>query len=494
MKRIVCGILAAVLLFLTCACGKTNEGTVPEVENTPQPTYTKTPGTLSKKETVFATLSADGTVQNVQVTDRLITDVGQVRVEDISFLQEIENVKGSETAQIDGVNVTWHMQSNQLYYTGTTTKSLPVNVHIEYFLDGKSVRAKELRGKSGEVRIAVRADNVQKHGNLYTPFLVVGGAVLENAKTVQVTNGATLGDGNRDVAFGVMLPGMNYSLGLAQMLLPEQFTVQFQTDACMLSDLYFAVVPLSTAKLSDALSSMLGALELSNLDFSELLLDLKNFGQDENVRSFLQTAPQSLELFQTAARTMRQFDDVQPLLRVLQKYLTEENAKLLQETLDSLTSTSLQDYAQLLQNPTFIALLTDMGAVSAAFTDLIPLVTAMLTELQSEEVRASVQALPQMLESLRTLTAAIEQDEQWLDTLTALTDNGAISQFSALLQSVQGIVESGAFETLSRLSETADDLQGRLDAVLDLGKKYSIFTVAPEDAVTSVYFIMRAAL
>ena len=494
MKRLLCCLLVFVLLFLTCACGKTKEETAPEVESSPQPTYTKTPATLAKKETVFATLSASGAVQSVQVTDRLITDEGQVRVEDISFLQEIENVKGTETAQIDGVNVTWHMQSNQLYYTGKTNKPLPVDLHIEYFLDGNPVQAEKLRGKSGEVRVTVRAENTQKHGNLYTPFLVVGGAVLENAKTVQMTNGATLGDGNRDVAFGVLLPGMNDSLGLAQALLPEQFTVQFQTDACMLSDLYFAVVPLSTAKLSDALASVFGSPELPSLDFSELLLELKHFGQDENVRAFLRSAPQSLELFQTAASTMRQFENVQPLLRVLQKYLTEENAQLLQQALDSLTSTSLQDYAQLLQDPTFIALLTDMSAVSAAFADLIPLVTAMLTELQSEEVRASVQALPQMLASLRALTAAVEQDGQWLDTLTALTDNGAMTQFSALLQSVQSIVESGALETLSRLSETADDLQGRLDAVLTLGKEYSIFTVAPQDAVTSVYFVLRAVL
>lgn len=494
MKKIWCLLLAVMLVCLAASCAKVSEETKPSVSEAKQPTFTNTPARLAKKEAVFATLSPTGTVRSVQVTDRLMTDVPQVRVEDITFLENIENVKGPEKAQIDGVNVTWHMQSNQLYYTGKTNKQLPVELHISYSLNGTPLEIEDLRGKAGKVRIEVRAENTMQHGNLYTPFLVVGGAVIENAHSVQATNGSSLGDGNKDIAFGVMLPGMNKSLQLEKELLPEQFSVTFETDNFSVSDLYFAIVPLSTAKLSDAVAGVFGALDMPELDFSQLLMDLKNFGQNEEVRSFLQTAPQSVTLFQTAAETMRNFEKVQPLLRVLQKYLTAENAKLLQETLDSLTSASLEDYLSLMQDPTFQALLANMGAVSAAFSDLIPIMTAMLAELNTDAVRTSLQALPQMLQSLNTLTQTVEKNAQWLDTLTTLADNGAITQFSALLQSVQGIVESGALEALSDLSGKADELEARLTAVLELGKNYSIFTAAPKDAVTSVYFVLKAEL
>ncbi|MGN0636008.1 MAG: hypothetical protein ACI4I5_07275 [Acutalibacteraceae bacterium] len=494
MKKILCCILVMVLVCLTASCGKTSEQEKPSVPEAQQPTFTNLPATLAKKEAVFVTLSASGAVQSIEVTDRLITDTPQVRVEDITFLENIENVKGPEKAQFDGVNVTWHMQSNQLYYTGKTNKQLPVELHIAYYLNGAPVEIGALRGKAGKVRIEVTAENTQRHGNLYTPFLVVGGAVIENAHTLQVTNGASLGDGNKDIAFGVLLPGMNKSLDFEKELLPERFSISFETDKFSLSDLYFAMVPLSTAKLSEAVSSVFGALNVPQMDFSELLTALKDFGQNGDVQNFLQTAPESVTLFQTAAKAMRSFETVQPLFRVLQKYLTAENAQLLQQTLDSLTATSMQEYLSLLQDPTFIALITDMGAVSAAFTDLIPVITSLLTELNSDEVRASLQALPETMESLQALTAAVEENAQWLNTLTTLSDNGAITQFSTLLQSVQGIVESGALETLNDLSGKAGDLEARLHAVLELGKNYSIFTVAPQDAVTSVYFVFKAEL
>ena len=494
MKKILCCILVMVLVCLTASCGKTPEQEKPSAPEAQQPTFTDLPATLAKKEAVFVTLSATGAVQSIEVTDRLITDAPQVRVEDITFLENIENVKGPEKAQIDGVNVTWHMQSNQLYYTGKTNKQLPVELQITYFLNGAPVEIGALRGKAGTVRIEVTAENTQRHGNLYTPFLVVGGAVIENAHTLQVTNGASLGDGNKDIAFGVLLPGMNKSLDFEKELLPERFSISFETDKFSLSDLYFAMVPLSTAKLSEAVSSVFGALDLPELDFSELLMALKDFGQNGDVQDFLQTAPESVTLFQTAAKAMRSFETVQPLLHVLQKYLTAENAQLLQQTLDSLTATSMEEYLSLLEDPTFVALITDMGAVSAAFTDLIPVITSLLTELNSDEVRASLQALPGTMESLQALTAAVEENAQWLNTLTTLSDNGAITQFSALLQSVQGIVESGALQTLTDLSGKVGDLEARLHAVLELGKNYSIFTVAPQDAVTSVYFVFKAKL
>ena len=495
MKRFFCCLTAAVFVFLTAACGKTEPPDVRENggAQTKMPTYTAYPSSLQKREAVFVSLTPDGGVQSVSVTDRLLTDVPEVQVRDVSILRDVRNLKGDEVPVRDGVELTWHMQSTQLYYSGTTDKSLPVSLSIRYFLNGQPTDFAALQGKRGDVRIEVTAVN-RTASDSFVPFLLAGGTILgDGASQITVENGGTLGDGNRDVVFGVLLPGMNAALGQSgdSALLPERFSVSYRTDACRIDSLYFAMVPLSTAKLSEAVESLFGAQNVPQLDFAPLLSQLRQFNANYSLTDFLQQSADSAALFRAAQQAMQGYSRTQPLLDVLQKYLTAENAALLQETIDSLSGASLGAYAALVQDPLFISLMADMSTVSAAFTKLIPTLTAMIADLQSDDVRSAISALPDTMEKLQTLTALLQENGQFLDTLTDFTQNGGLSQFTSLLQSVQSMLDSDALETLQSLSGRAGELEEKLTAVLQAGKEYGIFTSAPQDAVTSVYFILK---
>ena len=497
MKRFFCCLLAAVFAFLTASCGKTS--TEPEArtnaDREPQPTYTAFPGSLKKREAVFVSLGADGSVQSVSVTDRLLTDVPQVQVHDVSILQNIQNIKGQETPIRDGVELTWHMQSTQLYYSGVTDKTLPVSLSIRYTLDGQETDLASLQGKAGTVCVRVSAVN-QTTGNAFVPFLLVGGLILgDDATQITVENGGSLGDGSRDVAFGVMLPGLSDALGLQAQaqLLPERFSITYQTTRCALDGLYLAMVPLSTAKLSEALESLFGAAEIPQIDFSPLASQIRTVAQDRSLANLLQQSADSQEMLYAAQHAMQGYARAQPLLDVLQRYLTAENAALLQETIDSLSGTSLQEYATLLQNPMFIALMADMTTVSAAFSKLIPTLSAMIRDLQSDDVRSAIAALPDTMEHLQALSALLQKNQAWLNALSEFSQGGGLSKFSTLMQSVQTMLDSGALDTLQALSGRAGELETRLSAVLDAGKEYGIFTSAPQDADTSVYFIFKVA-
>ena len=86
----------------------------------------------------------------------------------------------------------------------------------------------------------------------------------ENASDVSVVHGGSFGDGSREVAFGVLLPGMAQDLGLTDSdLLPDNFTITFQTTRFQIGEMYFVLLPLSTLQMEDALSSVFGALDLS---------------------------------------------------------------------------------------------------------------------------------------------------------------------------------------------------------------------------------------
>lgn len=94
-KRLIAMLLAvSMLLTLLAGCGKKNDE---KPENTPEPTqrpqYELTDAAVNKEETVYVNVSPDGEVKKVSVTDRLHTDMPQVRIEDKSNLSGIQDVK-----------------------------------------------------------------------------------------------------------------------------------------------------------------------------------------------------------------------------------------------------------------------------------------------------------------------------------------------------------------------------------------------------------------
>ena len=77
---------------------------------------------VTKEETVYVNTDADGTVQEIIVSDWLKNSGGAGIVEDVSDLENIKNVKGNETFTQDGKSITWNTEDNDIYYQGTTDK------------------------------------------------------------------------------------------------------------------------------------------------------------------------------------------------------------------------------------------------------------------------------------------------------------------------------------------------------------------------------------
>ncbi|MBQ7542060.1 MAG: hypothetical protein IJT44_07205 [Clostridia bacterium] len=498
MKRIFCFALAAAWLFLIASCGKSPSQPQPSTaqRESVQDVYSARPGSWSKQEAVFVSISPTGAVQSVSVTDRIQTDRPQVRVDDLSVLRNIQNLKGDEQPVTDGINLTWHMPTTQLYYTGETDKQPPVALQIDYTLNGQPVEPSALRDRAGTVDVRVRAENQHKQGELYTPFLLAGGMILpEGAEDVHVENGGSFGDGSRDVAFGLLLPGMAENLAVQDArFLPESFTISFKTQKCRIGEIYFLLLPLSTLQLEDTLQAVFGSFELPQLDLEPLLGQIRALNDSGELQALLRDLPQSTALFSAASDAMHAYAQEQPLLDVLQTYLTQENAQLLSETIDSLSGTTLSEYAKLLQEPTFIALLSDMSVVSAAFTRLIPTLSAFIADLNTPQVRTAVQNLPEMMARLEALEGAIRQNGSLLTMLSDFSERGAMTQVSTLYGSVQNMLQSGTLEALQGLSGKADLLRNRIETTLELGKKYGIFTAAPQDAQTGVYFIYKTTI
>lgn len=180
---------------------------------------------ISKDETVYVLANADGTVEKIIVSDWIKNSLSNEKINDLSELQNIENVKGDEEYTLGGDNsLVWDAQGKDIYYRGTIEKELPVSLSVSYKLDGRDVSPYELAGKNGKVTIRFDYDNKQyetvkingKDEKIYVPYLMLTGMVLDNERfsNIEVSNGKIINDGDRTVVIGFALPGLAESLDI----------------------------------------------------------------------------------------------------------------------------------------------------------------------------------------------------------------------------------------------------------------------------------------
>lgn len=139
-------------------------------------TYAAAPDQVVDRETVYTLLHSDGTVKKSIVVDWLyFKGNGNVTVKDYGQLNHIRNVSGTEKPVLENGQIIWKTEVNgerSIYYSGETDKPLPVNVSINYYLNGKKTDASSLAGKTGTLKIEIKLKNQlkQKKNISYTGY------------------------------------------------------------------------------------------------------------------------------------------------------------------------------------------------------------------------------------------------------------------------------------------------------------------------------------
>ena len=155
---------------------------------------------LTKNETVYSKLNADGSVKKTVVSEYLKNT--DETINDVTNLKNILNLNGTEKYKLEGTNLVWDAKGKDIYYQGETEEQLPVSLEITYQLDGKDIKLDDLLGKKGNVTINLKYTNSDSHvvnvngtnTKLYTPFVVTTGTIIsnENNSNITVTNGKAI--------------------------------------------------------------------------------------------------------------------------------------------------------------------------------------------------------------------------------------------------------------------------------------------------------------
>ncbi len=204
--------------------------------------YTLPVFAFTKEETVYSKLDSEGKTYQTLVSTHLENKEKSEEIHDITDLFNIKNTNGEEEFTQEGNSLIWKADKKDIYYQGESQKELPIECKMKYELDGKEVKAEEILGKSGHVKITIQYRNKEEHlvnmngqnQKMYTPFVVVAGTILQNDnnKNIEISSGKIINDGSKSIAVGIALPGLQESLKVnpSDIEIPNNIEITMDTE------------------------------------------------------------------------------------------------------------------------------------------------------------------------------------------------------------------------------------------------------------------------
>ena len=513
-KRYICLILCVgIMLSLLSGCSKKNGEAEPEPTPTPtpHPVYALTDAAVNKEEAVYINLSPAGEVKAVSVTDRLHTDMPQVRIADKSTLKDIQDIKNYNSPVYEDGNMYWDMDSTDLYYSGTTDAKPPISIAISYKLDGEDIEPSKLAGKSGKIEINIKAENTLKQNmsgyEISCPMLFFGGMLLPNESfsDVAAPEGTVLSDGSRSVVFFAGIPGMSASLGLDTLGVPmisslgaEEFTVTADAEKFALGNMMFVAVPLSsiTELGPDSLKDGTDDMKTMLADIQSLMGAFNSLSLNDMVQMLYGDAQQIESLISSVGRAAALYKENKALIDVLNKYINEGNLQKLETLLNDMQQIDTDRLRSLSEYTHFNELINLLGvfdsniAALAQFSrdwlDMAPTFEALQADLSSPEVQQSLNNLPQIISELQSLVDALHQSQAMLERMSGVLSSESLNKIIDFTKQLEG---SESMKTLTEAER--NDLTARAQSWIDFGRGYDIFTARTDKMTSTVMFVYK---
>lgn len=175
-------------------------------------------GKTAKDETVYASLKSDGSTAEIKIVNHIYGRDDKDYYTDYGNYKDIKNLSGFEKPMVNGSEIKWPMgliKDKGLYYEGTIEKQLPVNIQIKYYLDDKEIKAEELGGKSGHVKIAFKVNFDSKDKDLASQLMAqIQVAASQDVFKNIVTEGSKVVVGKKTTISFVALPPKEQSFVL----------------------------------------------------------------------------------------------------------------------------------------------------------------------------------------------------------------------------------------------------------------------------------------
>lgn len=521
--KTVSGLLAGALLctsFAGCQKKAVTENQVLNQElgsaQYEQQEYSTIAEHVKKEETVYVNTKSDGTVYNVLVTDWLHTDAPQVRVQDISNLRDIQNVKSLTTPVIKDGALYWDMDTTDLYYSGTTETQPPVTFAIRYFLNGEEKSAEEIAGQKGDVTIEITVSNslrkkvniAGKNYEITCPMLVAGGTILseDTFSNIAIDNGTVMSDGAKQIVFFTGVPGIDESLGLSDLdislldksMYANTYTITAYTECFALGNLMFAVLPFSSVGAlgnGGAVESIESVKDVLT-DVEKIQAALNGLDMQKTIDLLYGDSNKLEEIMGVVTEATQLYSENEKMLKVLGGYMTEENTAKLNKLITDLNNTDLEAVSETLSDPQMRMLLkllpklseslSGMAALADDLNDVMPIYQSLAKDMEDPEIQKSIDNLPQTLTQLQHIVSVLENNKELLENLGTLASGDKAAQIEVIMDTAEKYIGS-----VNLSQDQTQVLAERMKAWLNFGNEYTIFTEKTAQMTSSVLFTYK---
>lgn len=389
---------------------------------------------LTKNESVYTTLNLDGTVSKTTITNHLLVN-DEKEISDNSELSEILNINGEETFTKDNNTLKWTANGKDIFYQGETTKDLPLDINIKYYLNDKEENVKNMVGKKGEVKIVITFTNNLKNivningknEEIYTPFVVMVGTMLDGKVNshIEVTNGKVVDTGSKSAIISIASPGLYESLNINELNNMNKVEINYTTTKFSLGNIYI----LATPKLIEK-------------------EDIEIFDEVDSLTNSINTLQTSMNTIEDGAKELS--NGISQIYvgseKIRTSLPTEESNKKNEETLNTLKNTN---------NNTVNTLLTTNNNLQVQKQE----VQNKISDAESKKAYVESQ-ISKVEENLSTATNAFNEYNAKLVSV-----NAGISQVQSQINSVQD--ENLKAQLTAKLSELQGQKQS-LDTILPL--------------------------
>ncbi len=462
-----------------------------------------------KTETVYVNLDASGKLKKITVSDWIHTDKSGVYVDDVSILENIKNIKGNVSPQINGNNLRWHMEENDLYYSGTTNKIPPVLFDVEYYLDGKKTEPEEIAGKSGNVviRIVIRNNlfkEVTVNGKKYTvtlPTAAVGGMILPGGifSDVTVKNAQSFNDGSKQLVAFATLPGFNESFGFSEesvggvteLFAANEITVTAHAEKFNLENMYFAVVPLASLNFDMMMPESVGDVGTAVNTLKAFRDAVQKLDPDRIIYSLISDEEKVNSLIDAINDASVIYEENRNLIELIGKYSTPENIAAIRRLIEILNTPEVKAMLEVISDPEVQSFITGLPVIIENFGDIEPVLNELQKDLSRPEVQKELSNLPQTLETLSDITTVLSENEKEVDAIFSALDGNDTDSLESLLGSINPEDIEMLEDKYGDVVQDSDLLVALAEEWLEFGRDYGLFSGKADGMSFSLMFIYK---
>lgn len=397
---------------------------------------------VQKEETVYAILYADGSVQERIISGHIHNDSGIKNISEILDIDHVENIKGNEKPQINNQTYTWNSKDSDIYYQGTSDKQLPIEINIQYLLNGIEYKPEDLAGKSGKLEIRISFKNtiskqvmIQGVNTTIHPLYIAAGVVdlnNDHFHNVNCENSKILSDGNQQLVSFFSFPGLVDTLNSAGIT---------QSDALSISDSFVIHADVEQFEMNPIMIVITPEVPLDQIKDINTLDELTE-GIAKLTDSGLQLLDGTTQLSDASGRFASKMNELQIKTAPLVSGITQ-----LSNGINQLYSGSNEITANMKTLNEGLAQIKSGAQKLSDGTAELPKLTEGMKQLQqgASQLNSAVQALSEGIGTIHTKAVASDQ----------------LNQLSKLLNTLQGY--QAAFKQMEQLFTALDALNTSLN-------------------------------